>query len=45
MNSYDDLFGGLFDLNGDGRTDPAEQIIGLNILNAMEEEEETEDDE
>lgn len=34
-----DLFGGLFDFNGDGVTDLAEEIIGIQILSDMEEEE------
>ena len=32
-------FGGLFDFNGDGKTDPAEMGLGLFILNELTESE------
>ena len=38
-----DLFGGLFDLNGDGETDLIEQAIGLSILDEMSREDEDEE--
>ena len=44
----DDVFGGLFDFNGDGQTDAAEEAIGFMILDEMsrdyDEEENGEDD-
>ena len=33
---FDDLFGGLFDFNGDGQTDFAEEMLGLAIIDDME---------
>ena len=44
MTCCDDLFGGLFDLNGDGDTDPGEMILGLHILDELQKEEEEEED-
>ena len=35
-----ELFGGLFDLNGDGQTDLAETLMGVHILSEMEKDEE-----
>ena len=36
---FDDLFGGLFDFDGDGTTDIGEEAIGFAIMNdAMAEE-------
>lgn len=29
---FDDLFGGLFDFNGDGDTDFGEEMLGLAIM-------------
>ena len=42
-----DIFGGLFDLNGDGETDLIEQAIGFSILDELsrEDEEDEEEDE
>ena len=34
-----DLFGGLFDFNGDGETDLAETLMDVHILSEMEDEE------
>ena len=38
------LFGKLFDFNGDGEVDPAEEIIGLDMLGFFDEEEEEDDE-
>ncbi len=38
-----DLFGGLFDLNGDGETDLIEQAIGFSVLDEMSREDEDEE--
>ena len=40
LSVFDDLFGGLFDFDGDGTTDIAEEVMGYAILEDM-----TEDDE
>ena len=34
-----DLFGNLFDFNGDGKTDFIEEMMGLEILDEMERDE------
>lgn len=34
----DDFFGGMFDFNGDGRTDAVEAALGCQILDEMEQE-------
>ena len=44
MTCCDDLFGGLFDFDGDGDTDLAEMILGLHILDELQKEEEKEDE-
>lgn len=36
---FDDLFGGMFDFDGDGHTDFLEEATGFAILNKMMEEE------
>lgn len=36
---FDDIFGGMFDFNGDGHTDFLEEATGFAILNKMMEEE------
>ena len=43
----DDIFGGMFDFNGDGQTDAAEEALGFMILDEMsrEDEDTDEDDE
>ena len=33
---FDDLFGGLFDFNGDGHTDFGEEMLGLAIIDDIE---------
>lgn len=40
----DDIFGGMFDLNGDGHTDFAEEAVGFAIMEDMMSEEDGEDD-
>ena len=45
MGFFDDLFGGLFDFNGDGETDMLEGMMGLHILDEMTKEEDEEEDE
>ena len=36
---FDDIFGGMFDFDGDGHTDFLEEATGFAILNKMMEEE------
>ncbi len=38
-NSNPDLFGGLFDLNGDGKTDAAETALMFMLFDEMQKEE------
>ena len=45
MGFFDDMFGGLFDFNGDGETDFMESVVGLHILDEMDKEDDEEDDE
>lgn len=40
-----EMFGGMFDLDGDGETDLAEEIIGVSILDRMMSEEDEDDEE
>ena len=40
----DDFFGGMFDFNGDGRTDLIETAIGYQVLDEMAREEGEEQD-
>ena len=42
----DDFFGGMFDFNGDGRTDAVEAAIGFQVLEEMDrdDDEEAEED-
>ena len=40
----DDFFGGMFDFNGDGRTDAVKAVLGCRILDEMEREGENKDD-
>ena len=42
MGIFDDLFGGFFDLNGDGKTDLEEQFLATRILFDDDEEERSE---
>ena len=44
MGFFDDMFGGLFDFNGDGETDFMESVMGLHILDEMDKEDDEEDD-
>ncbi len=39
MGFFDDLFGGFFDFNGDGKTDVGEQFIALNMMGAFDDDE------
>ena len=39
-----DPFGGMFDFNGDGVTDAAEEALGFMILEEMMKEDEKEED-
>ena len=39
----DDIFGGMFDFNGDGHTDMAEELTGLMIFNELEKEDSKDD--
>ena len=41
----DDLFGGMFDFNGDGATDPIEAGLGSMILDEILSDEDTDADE
>lgn len=41
---FDDIFGGMFDFNGDGNTDFAEEAVGFAIMEDMMSEDESEDD-
>lgn len=43
-SNSDDFFGGLFDFNGDGKTDLAEQFVAFKILEDIEKEESDEED-
>ena len=44
MGIFDDMFGGLFDFNGDGETDMMEGMMGFHILNEMEKRNHYDDD-
>ena len=39
-----DIFGGIFDFNGDGHTDFAEEAIGFAIMDDMMSEDESDND-
>ena len=41
---FDDIFGGMFDFNGDGHTDVAEEAVGVAIMEDMMSEEDSKDD-
>ena len=41
---FDDLFGGMFDFNGDGHTDFIEEALGFAIMEDMMSEDENYDD-
>ena len=40
---FDDIFGGMFDFNGDGHTDFMEEAIGFAILDEMTKEDKLDD--
>ena len=40
----DDFFGGMFDFDGDGRTDLFEAYLGFQILEEMRREDDQEED-
>ena len=44
INMFDDIFGGMFDFNGDGHTDFAEEALGFAIMEDMMSEDEGDDD-
>jgi hypothetical protein len=35
MGLFGDLFGGMFDFNGDGTTDTGEELLGMMMLDDM----------
>ena len=41
---FDDLFGGMFDFNGDSHTDLAEEAVGFAIMEDMMNDEDNPDD-
>ncbi len=41
---FDDIFGGIFDFNGDGHTDFAEEAVGFAIMDDMMSEDESDND-
>ena len=41
---FDDVFGGMFDFNGDDHTDFAEEAVGFAIMEDMMSEEDSSDD-
>lgn len=41
---FDDIFGGMFDFNGDGHTDIAEESLGSVVMEDMMSEEDSADD-
>lgn len=36
MGLFDDMFGDLFDFNGDGKTDFMESVLGYHIMEEMD---------
>ena len=40
----DDFFGGMFDFNGDGQTDAVEAVLGYQILDEMDREDDEDND-
>ena len=40
---FDDIFGGMFDFNGDGHTEFAEEAVGFAVMEEMMSEEDGED--
>ena len=41
---FDDVFGGMFDFNGDGHPDFAEEALGFAVMEDMMSEEDSVDD-
>ena len=41
---FDDIFGGIFDFNGDGHTDFAEEAVCFAIMDDMMSEDESDND-
>lgn len=41
---FDELFGGMFDFNGDGHTDFAEEAVGFAIMEDMTNDKDGSDD-
>lgn len=41
---FGDIFGGMFDFNGDGHTDFAEEAVGFAVMEDMMSEEDSPDD-
>lgn len=41
---FDDIFVGIFDFNGDGHTDFAEEAVGFAIMDDMMSEDESDND-
>lgn len=41
---FDYVFGGMFDFNGDGHTDVAEEALGFAVMEDMMSEEDSADD-
>ena len=41
---FDDVFGGMFDFNGDGHTDFAEEAIGFAVMEEMMSDEDSSDE-
>lgn len=39
------LFGNIFDFNGDGKVDPAEELLGLDIIGFFDKEDDEDEDE
>ncbi len=44
MGLFDDFFGDMFDLDGDGKTDEFEELVGLDVLEFFEDERKTQTD-
>ena len=44
VREYMDIFGKLFDFNGDGKVDPAEELTGLDMIGFFDDEDEDEEE-
>lgn len=44
MGLFDDLFGGFFDLDGDGHTDLGEEFMAFQLFEEMENVDDLDDD-